>query len=140
MMGNDAACTVKGKCTIQIKTHDGVIRSLTNVRHVPDLRRNLISLGTLESLGCKYSAEGGEIKISKGSLTLMKGKRRGNLYFLSATTITDHGTVAQAILVANDEQTRVWHKCLGHMSEKGMQILSKKGFLGDLNLSRLEFL
>jgi len=31
--------------------HDGMIRTLTNVRHVPDLKRNFISLGTLESLG-----------------------------------------------------------------------------------------
>ncbi|CAL9127782.1 unnamed protein product, partial [Musa textilis] len=54
-MGNNAACDVIGKGTIRIKMHDGIVRTLTNVRHVPDLKKNLISLGTLEALGCKYT-------------------------------------------------------------------------------------
>ena len=33
---------------------DGVIRTLCDVRHVPDLRKNLISLGTLYSNGFSY--------------------------------------------------------------------------------------
>jgi len=63
-MGNNAQSNVTGISTIKIKTLDGVIRTLSNVRHVPDLTRNLISLGTLESKGCKYSAEGGVLKVS----------------------------------------------------------------------------
>ena len=35
--------------TLQIKTHDGVMRTLTNVRHIPDVKHNLILVGTLES-------------------------------------------------------------------------------------------
>ena len=71
-MGNDAQCKVVGKGTVKIKTNDGVTRTLTGFRHVPDLKRNLISLGTLESLGCKYLAEGGVLKVSKGALVLLK--------------------------------------------------------------------
>lgn len=96
MMGNDVVCVFKGKGTIQIKTHDGVVRTLNMVRCVTEMRRNLIFLGTLESLWCKYTAEGGEIKVSKGSLTLMKGKRRGNLYFLLASTVINNDLAAHA--------------------------------------------
>lgn len=64
LMGNDAQCKVVGIGTVQIRTHDGVIRTLTNFRHISDLKRNLISLGTLESLGCKYSAEVRVLKVS----------------------------------------------------------------------------
>ena len=32
---------------------DGVIRTLTDVRHVPELKKNLISLGALNSCGHK---------------------------------------------------------------------------------------
>lgn len=63
-MGNGAQCKVVGKGTIKIKTHDGVVRTLTSVRHVPELKRNLISLGTLESFGCRHSAEGEALKVS----------------------------------------------------------------------------
>lgn len=67
IIGNSTPCTVVGKGSIQIKTHDGVIRTLTGVRHIPELKRNLISLGTLESKGCRYSVEGGVLKVLKGS-------------------------------------------------------------------------
>ena len=48
LMGNDAQCKVVGEGTIKIKTHDGIVRTLTGVRYVSELKRNLISLGTLE--------------------------------------------------------------------------------------------
>ena len=38
-MVNDATCPVIGICTVKIKMFDGVIRVLSNVRHVPDLRK-----------------------------------------------------------------------------------------------------
>jgi len=89
-MGNNAQCNATGVGTVKIKTHDGVVRTLSNVRHVPDLKRNLISLGTLESKGCKYSAEGGVLKVSKGNRILLKCLMQGSLYVLQASTITDY--------------------------------------------------
>jgi len=78
-MGNDAQYNVVGIGTVQIKAHDGIVRTLTNAHHIPDLKRNLISLGTLDSNGCRYSAKGGVLKASKGALILMKGVRRSSL-------------------------------------------------------------
>lgn len=40
--------------SIHIKMHDGVVRVLTNVRHVPKLKRNFISLGALDAKGYTY--------------------------------------------------------------------------------------
>ena len=47
LMGNNTSCKVVGIRNIRIKMFDGVVRTLCDVRHVPDLRKNLISLGTL---------------------------------------------------------------------------------------------
>ena len=58
-MGNDAACTIIGMRTIKIKMSDGVVRTLEEVRHIPDMRKNLISLGTLNSKGYSYKSENG---------------------------------------------------------------------------------
>ena len=52
---------------------DGVTRILSDVRHVPDLKRNLISLSTLDSKVYKYTSEGKVLKIIKVSLVMMKG-------------------------------------------------------------------
>ena len=42
---NDNSCKIIGVGTIKIKMFAGVVRTLSYVRHVSDLRRNLISLG-----------------------------------------------------------------------------------------------
>lgn len=41
-----------------------------------------LSLGALDSNGCKYTAEGGILQVSKGALVVMKGKRVG-IFFLA---------------------------------------------------------
>ena len=40
-------CKGVGVGTIWVKMHDDVIMTLINVRHVPDLKENLVSLDTL---------------------------------------------------------------------------------------------
>jgi len=75
-VGNNGQRNVTGIGTVKIKTHDGVVRTLSNVRHAPDLKCNLISLGTLDFKGCKYSTESGVLKVSKGSRILLKGLRQ----------------------------------------------------------------
>ena len=57
LMGNDNACQTKGIGTIRLKMHDGTIRRLTNVRYILDLKKNLISLGVLDSDGYKVTLE-----------------------------------------------------------------------------------
>jgi len=64
-MNNDTEYKVIGIGTIQTKTHDGVVRTLSKVRHIPNMTHNLISLGTLEANGCRYSAENGVLKVMR---------------------------------------------------------------------------
>ncbi|XP_070045780.1 uncharacterized mitochondrial protein AtMg00300-like [Nicotiana tomentosiformis] len=137
-MGNNAACKVIGEGTIRIKMHDGVVRTLTDVRYVPDLKKNSISLGTLESLGCKYTSEDGVLKISHGALVIMKARRSGTLYTLLGFTVT--GTTAVSISDKSDSDIiKLWHMRLGHMSEKGLSILSKRGLLCGQSTKNIEF-
>ena len=46
---------------------------LCDVRHVPDMRKNLISLGTLDGNCFRYKSAKGVMKESKGVLIVMKG-------------------------------------------------------------------
>ena len=72
-MGNDAECKVAGIGNVQIKTH--VVRTLSKVRHIPDMTRCLISLGTLETNSCRIIVENGVLKVTKGAMVIMKGLR-----------------------------------------------------------------
>ncbi len=65
LMENGTTCKVLGVGTVKIRIRNGVVRTLASVRHVPDLKWNLISLGTLDSKRCKISTLGGAIRIRK---------------------------------------------------------------------------
>ncbi|KAG8499371.1 hypothetical protein CXB51_005830 [Gossypium anomalum] len=139
LMGNNASCKIAGVGTIKVKMFDGVVRTLSDVRYVPELKRNLISLSTLDSKGYRYTAESGVLKISKGSLVVMKGQRKtAKLYVLQGSTITGDAAVASSSL-SDDDITKLWHMRLGHMSENGMVELSKRGLLDGQGICKLNF-
>ena len=73
LMGNNASCKVVGNGIVHIKMFDGVVHTLGDVRHVLDLKRNLISLSALHAKGYKYTSESGVLKYIKGALVVMKG-------------------------------------------------------------------
>ena len=71
-MGNDFSCKIVGVDSVWIKMHDGSVRTLTYLRHVLELRKNLISLGVLDSVGYRCTTQGGVLKVSKSILMVMK--------------------------------------------------------------------
>ena len=88
-LGDNSPRDIIGIGSIQIKMHDGIVRTLTDVRHIPDMSKNVISLSTLDGKGYKYSGGDGVLKVSKGSLVVMKGELKSpNLYRLRDTTNT----------------------------------------------------
>ena len=51
---------------VRIKLFDGMIRELKNVRHVPQLQKNLISVGTLKAQGLRGTLGEGVLKMFSG--------------------------------------------------------------------------
>ncbi|KAK8921738.1 hypothetical protein KSP39_PZI020142 [Platanthera zijinensis] len=136
LMGNDSECKTLGIGSIRIKMFDGTIRTLTDVRYVPDLRKSLISLGTLEAAGCSYTSEGRYLKVKKGALVFMKGERSGTLYKLIGTTIAGDAAVSE---MTDEDSSLLWHARLGHMSERRLLELHKKGLLKGVKTCKLDF-
>lgn len=51
------------------------------MRHAPNFENNLISLRMLEAKGCSFKSSDGSLKVIKGSMVLMRGRRNErNLY------------------------------------------------------------
>ena len=67
-MGDNHALEIVGIGSIKIKMYDGIIRTIQGVRHVTGLKKNILSLGQLNDLGCKTRIEKGFLKIIKGRL------------------------------------------------------------------------
>ena len=68
VMGDDHPCIMEGVGTIPIRMFDGMVWELTGVRYVPQMKRNLISLGTLEASGMMISVRDGDLRMIKLSL------------------------------------------------------------------------
>lgn len=48
VMGNNQLCKIHGTGSVKLRMWDGSVKLITEVRLIPDLKRNLISLGTLD--------------------------------------------------------------------------------------------
>ena len=64
-MGNNNTCRVLRLGNITLRLDDGKLIVLSNVRYILELKRNLISLSTLDESGCSYKAERGCINVFK---------------------------------------------------------------------------
>ena len=106
LMGNNASCRVAGIGTVCTKMFDGVVRTLGDIRYIPDLNRNLLSLNTLDSKGYEYTSEGGVLKISKGALVVLKSHQKiVMLYVLQGSTII--GVVVASRSLSEDDITKL---------------------------------
>lgn len=117
LLDNNKACKVAGlRSIVNIIMFDNCDPVLNNVRYVPELRRNLISLGMLDKLGCSVKIENGYIKVIKGAMAIMKGELSNGLYYLVGETII--GTV-DVTTNSRGNMASLWHKRFGHVSERG---------------------
>ena len=126
-MGDDHPCNIKGMGTVRIKMEDGIVRELKEVRYVPQLKRNLISVGALEALGLVISVRDGILKMIKGSMVVMKGVRRDNLYYLKGSTVTGQVETSSS---SDNGCTKVWQVKVGHEDEKVFASSCKEGIIG----------
>ena len=83
---------------------DGMIRELKKVRYVPQLKRNLILVGALKTLGLEVSIKDGVLKITKGSMVVLKGVRQNNVYYLKDSTVIEQVATSTD---TNDDSTKL---------------------------------
>ncbi|XP_073126397.1 uncharacterized protein [Henckelia pumila] len=114
LLGNNQSSRIKGSGNIRIRIHDGIERVLTKVRYVPELKRNLISLGTLDFQGYSFKSGADSILVSKGYLVVMKAVKRNLLYVLQGDTIIGSTTSIQE----QQDRTKLWHLRLGHTKDE----------------------
>ena len=106
-------CKTVGIGNICMRMFDGPVRTLMNVRHVPNLKKNLLSLGALEARGYKFFAADEAIKVTKGSMMILKGERIAKLYKLTRIIIISDASAT----TKKKDTTRIWHMRFEHISE-----------------------
>ena len=82
-MGNGHPCKTTGIDSIKLHKHDGTTK----------LKKNLISLGALESKGLVVMMRDGVLKETSRVLVMLKGVRKNIMYYHHGNTVV--GTVAK---------------------------------------------
>ncbi|KAL4580716.1 hypothetical protein LXL04_016918 [Taraxacum kok-saghyz] len=81
-LANDEVLDVTGMGDIELKTSVGSW-TLKDVRFIPSLKKQLISVGQLDELGHEVKFKNGQWKVVKGNLVIARGRKRGSLYMVS---------------------------------------------------------
>lgn len=132
-MGNSGASKIVGIGDICLETNQGLKLLLKDVRHVPDIRLNLISTGRLDDDGFASWFGENKCKLTKGSLVVARGRKTNTLYVMQAKL-----HIGELNAIQKDASIELWHRRLGHVSEKGLQLLSKKNLLPNLQGASLK--
>ena len=125
-------CPILGIRDVQLKFQNGATLVLKNVRHVPAIQKSLISIGKLDdaSYDTIFGSKIG--KIAKGDQMVTHGIKPRTLYTLHVSSVRHH-----VINVVEQPSVELWHKRIGHMYQKGVQILSCFGYFSLLFISNL---
>ncbi|GJT73861.1 zinc finger, CCHC-type containing protein [Tanacetum coccineum] len=74
LLGDGRECRIRGTCKVQVQMTDESSFVLDNVKYVPELRQNLISLGTLKKDGFTMKMQ--SVKIKVATTKTLKGKKQ----------------------------------------------------------------
>ena len=118
-MGNHNKAKVLGKGTVEVKMSSSKMLILTNVFHVPDIKKNLVSSNSLCKSGVKAVLELDKLILSKNGIFVGKRYATDSMYKLS---IINKEVSGCAYFV---DSSYLWHARLGHLNFKYLKFMSK---------------
>ena len=83
-LADGSALDVVGMGDVRILLPNGSVWLLEKVQHIPELRRNLISIRQLDDEGHTILFVYGTWKVKKGARVLARGKKTSTLYMTSS--------------------------------------------------------
>ena len=132
-MGSQVSSKIVGIGDIIMTTNTGCKVVLKDVRHVPDMHLNLISVGKLDDVGLVNHFGGGKWKSRNGSLIVARCVNEGSLYVMQGKLYKGDVNIVQ-----DNSNLALWHKRLGQASEKELQILARNELIAYLKGKLLE--
>ena len=90
ILANENFSNIVGKGDVCLETNNGMRLVLKDVRHIPDMRLNMILTSRLDDEGFYNTFFDGKWKLTKGSLVVARGKKYYRLYFMKAKISQDN--------------------------------------------------
>ena len=118
-MGNSSASNVKGKGNVLLKFTSGKVVTLTDVLHVPEIRKNLVSGPILSKKGFKLVFESDRFILTKAGMYVGKGYLTEGLFKLNVlVTNTMNNNKNTSVYIV--DSFVLWHARLGHVNNRSI--------------------
>nr|GEY67043.1 polyprotein, putative [Tanacetum cinerariifolium] len=132
-MGNEIALKIEGKGKVILKLTSGKDLVISNVFHVPNIPKNLISDPILSNNGFKLVFEPDKFVITKGGMHVEKGYLDEGLFKLSVVTndnvINNNNAGTSIVFMYMIDPSFLWHSRLGHVIFCSLQRMINLGML-----------
>lgn len=135
-LGDSKECRVAGVGTVEIEKFidDGWVSSrIENVLHVPDMTKNLFSVGVCAEKGLGVFFRGNGVRIDNNGFAVGFGVRLENKIYrmIFKTKSAKCGSEANAVKTS----FRVWHERLGHVNGQTVRSLVKENLVKGVEFS-----
>ena len=118
-MGNSSASNVEGKGNVLLKFTSGKVVTLTDVLHVPEIRKNLVSGPILSKKGFKLVFESDRFILTKAGMYVGKGYLTEGLFKLNVlVTNTMNNNKNTSVYIV--DSFVLWHARLGHVNNRSI--------------------
>jgi len=129
-LGNNSKMVVQGKGKIRFEV-EGIIQVLTDVYYVPNLTNNLLSIGQLQEKNLTIMIKNNVCKIYHYKRRLiMETQMTMNRMF--QVYIKKKPTSKNCLKVEEEDIGSLWHRTFGHLNNKSIHIMAKKGMVKGL--------
>ncbi|GJV75109.1 zinc finger MYM-type protein 1-like protein [Tanacetum coccineum] len=117
-LDDNRECKIRDIDKVRVQLKDRSSFMLHIVRYIPELKRNLISLGTLEKEGYTVKLQSGKVKAINGSRVILSGIRRDKcVYSLDGHAMAGRTIGAGKARAIRQEKSRFKHEAFGKFKE-----------------------
>lgn len=120
-MGDQSRAQVSGKGSVVLDFTSGKVVTLINVLHVPNIRKNLVSVDLVCKRGFRVVFESDKVIVTKNGMFVGKGYGCNGMYKLSI-----NNNIASTYIV---ESFSLWHDRLAHLNFKSITNMCKLGLI-----------
>jgi hypothetical protein len=122
VIATDGEEVLMGKGTVEMLFTYGKKLILTNVFHVPEIKKNLVSVNLLCKKGMKAVIKSDKLILSKNGMFIGKGYFCDEMFKLS----TINKAISHSSYIV---ESSLWHDHLAHLNFKYLKYMSKRGLI-----------
>ena len=132
-LGDDSYISAVGEGKVRLATESGKFLALHNVAYVPELKKNLLSVGAMTAMGAEVRFDSKKCVVVKGDVQHTIGHCVGGKLYCVSLPPPDSAYFASGATPAPSKE--LWHCRYGHLNESDVNKLAKKNMVEGMKVN-----